>query len=597
MGLLQKACETYDNHKYLIGKSIEGSLPLVPIGHILQNANLEITIDYEGNFIIASLIAKENEKTIIPVTIASGGRSGKDPAPHPLCDKLQYYLHRNTKKYDLFKKQLQEWNASTYGLPKLQAVLAYLESGKIEYNLKESKIIAGDIASDKEEGLFIRWRIEGVDDNETACWKDNQLFDSWTNYYLSILEGSKDLCMITGADDIIVENHPKNIVPVAANAKLISTNDATNFTYRGRFIAGNEAGSVGYITSQKAHNALRWEASKGKIVGGRLFMCWNPQGKNVPKAWSPINFGNEKPLSPTDYSKELRDTLTGYRNSLLPLDDVIIASMDAATTGRLSVTYYNELKASDFLDRIENWYKTLSWINGKFGVQSPSVYQIVKAAYGLERSETGKVDIDDRISRDNQQRLFKCIIDRQAIPYDIVKALVNKASRPSSYNIIKYHNYKEVLYVACAVIRKYLNDKYKKEEWTLALNETKIERSYLFGRLLAVMEKVERDTYDKEEQREPNAIRMQSAFCEKPYYYANLIHNSLNPYFARLNPGQRTFYKKLIGSIMELLSEFTESELNKPLTEAYLMGYYLQRNNLYTAKKKENENVEVVEND
>ena len=41
----------------------------------------------------------------------------------------------------------------------------------------------------------------------------------------------------------------------------------------------------------------------------------------------------------------------------------------------------------------------------------------------------------------------------------------------------------------------------------MALEPGKQDRSYQFGRLLAVMEKVERDTYTDNENREPNAIR------------------------------------------------------------------------------------------
>lgn len=46
----------------------------------------------------------------------------------------------------------------------------------------------------------------------------------------------------------------------------------------------------------------------------------------------------------------------------------------------------------------------------------------------------------------------------------------------------------------------------------MSLDKEKKDRSYQFGRLLAVMEKVERDTYT-DEGREPNAIRMQSVFA------------------------------------------------------------------------------------
>ena len=126
----------------------------------------------------------------------------------------------------------------------------------------------------------------------------------------------------------------------------------------------------------------------------------------------------------------------------------------------------------------------------------------------------------------------------------------------------------------------------------MALEKDKKDRSYQFGRLLAVMEKAERDAYDPDEKREPNAIRMQSVFCERPMYASRIIRDSLNPYFAKLAkrlPGKRIYYDNLIGEIFGHLSEYDEKDLNRQLEDSYLLGYYLQRSELYTKKESNNE--------
>ena len=38
---------------------------------------------------------------------------------------------------------------------------------------------------------------------------------------------------------------------------------------------------------------------------------------------------------------------------------------------------------------------------------------------------------------------------------------------------------------------------------------------------------------------------------------------------------------------MEELSNYDDAQLNRPLGDTYLMGYYLQRNELYTSKSNE----------
>ena len=122
----------------------------------------------------------------------------------------------------------------------------------------------------------------------------------------------------------------------------------------------------------------------------------------------------------------------------------------------------------------------------------------------------------------------------------------------------------------------------------MALEVERRDRSYQYGRLLAVMEKVERDTFGSGESREPNAIRLQSTFCQRPMQTAaNLEMQLERAYFPRLKPGSRIWYKNLMGQILEMLSLFPD-ELDKPLDGTYLLGYYLQRAALY-AKKTDDE--------
>ena len=125
----------------------------------------------------------------------------------------------------------------------------------------------------------------------------------------------------------------------------------------------------------------------------------------------------------------------------------------------------------------------------------------------------------------------------------------------------------------------------------MALVPDKQDISYQYGRLLAVLEKIERDTYDKEENRETNAIRMQSVFAQRPQYASRVIWEQLKKaYYPRLKPASRVFYDRLIGEIIERISAFPECEQKRPLGDTYLLGYYLQRNELYTKPNENNTN-------
>lgn len=601
MGLLQKACETYDCHACYVGLLREGHETLAPISHILTSAQIEITLDQDGKFVNARTVDKTEPKIVIPVTEESGGRAGKNPVPHPLCDKLKYLDGNDEMKYALYVEQLTDWADSLYGHPKLRPILTYVRNGTILADLSQSDVIELDKAGrpKNEEGL-VRWRVNGLDTEESSpCWTDRSLFRAFIDYYSAKTQQQEQaLCMIDGKLKRPASQHPKGIVPLCGgNAKLISSNDSSGFTYRGRFSENWQAATVSYEASQKAHNALRWLAAEQGaqvVFGGRAFLCWNPQGKKVCSVTGPFRVAAEPVTAPTEYQEDLRKTLLGYKAELPDNTGVVIAAFDAATTGRLSLTYYNELMGSDFLQRLYDWDATCCWPNWRGEIWSPSLLQIVNCAFGIRRGKL--LETDDRVLKQQMQRLVSCRVDRARLPGDIRQTLVQRASRPLAYEPAVRE---KILFTACAILRKYYFDR-NKEEWKMELDPGKHDRSYQFGRLLAVLEKVERDTYGRNEEREPNAIRQQSVFCQRPMYAAANIEKQLErAYFPRLRPGTRAFYKNMISHIMEEIHKFPDSQWNQPLADTYLMGYYLQRGALSASREKEveeeNENEHTAE--
>ena len=76
MGLLQKACETYDAMAGRVGIMYEKEKePLAPISHMMARPQIKITLDQNGNFITAQALEKDVPKIIIPATEESAGRS------------------------------------------------------------------------------------------------------------------------------------------------------------------------------------------------------------------------------------------------------------------------------------------------------------------------------------------------------------------------------------------------------------------------------------------------------------------------------------------------------------------------------------------
>ena len=592
MGLLQKACETYDANFALVGKVTDAQGTLCPIGHILQKAQIEISLDEQGHFIGAQDVSEENCRTIIPATEKSASRTSGAEA-HPLCDQLCYLSKEDKEKHAKYRSGLRDWAASTATHPDIHAVLSYVEGGTILNDLirvgllepKDGSISDCKIAGTPYKKCLVRWIIDG-----RRTWQNLQLMDAYIAYMRNSSDAPTGLCMISGVEEALCGSHDKGIVAANNGAKLISSNDTSNFTYRGRFTEASQACTISSEASQKAHRALQWVAStQGDTIGGRTFVCWNPQGKPVarPQRLFPVK-KEATPTTPTAYREVLRATLNGYRYEFPQGAGIVMAVFDAATTGRLSLTYYSEMEGSDFYNRVEAWYQSCCWPFGKYGIESPPLKQIAECVFGTERK--GRIEADDKLLRETVQRLLACMLNEAKIPEDIVKQLFRNASNPQRYQ--EKGNSIRLLCTACAVIRKHRNDFLQREEWSMALDENKPDRSYQFGRLLAVMEATERATYGREEDREPNAIRLQSVFNERPLHTAKVIDSQLTSYFARLKPGLRSYYKNIIGQILAVIYATPESEWNRPLEDTYLMGYYLQRTALYTKNDKSNTDAE-----
>lgn len=594
MGLLNKAVETYDCHRAYAGVAREGHEMLLPIAHIAAKAQIEITLDPDGKCVEARAVDQSEGKIAIPATEASAGRSGKKPPAHPLCEKLKYMTGDDAELYAGYVQQLTQWTESAYSHPKLFPILKYVKSGSILQDLVQHGLIQlNENGRPEKDDVLIRWRVVGLDDTASAsCWLDKTLFDAFINWYLDKKAGGeRAVCMITGEVEPRAEQHPKGVIAKDGNAKLISANDKSGFTYRGRFSEDWQAATVGYEASQKAHNALRWLAAEQgarAVLGGRTFLCWNPQGVQVCSPLGAFGRHMEPKVKPSDYRSELQNTLNGYRTKLKPTDGVVIAAFDAATTGRLALTYYNELMGVDFLQRLCDWDMHCCWNNRVYGIQSPGLLQIINFAFGTQRADGGKAKkmrADDPVVRQQIQRLIACRVERAKMPVDIVKALVQRASNPEAYDI---ELWRRMVYIACAVLNKFLFDHGGEDVMSWELN--KHDRSFQFGRLLAVMERAEQDFYERiEGQRQTNALKAMSAFRQRPFHIYERVNRQLNQaYLSRIKPWQKQRYERLKGEIIAILQTFPEDELNRPLEDIYLMGYDCQRNAFYQPKEAEN---------
>ena len=579
MSWMKSLYDTYENASVV--EYIKDNNELLKIAHSRQNAQVELTLNKDGNFVGAQFVPKDEADTVIPVTESSASR-GSGSAPHALCDKLKYiagdyekYTGINNEKFHgKYMKNLSEWVSSSYTSPKINAVYEYLNKDCIIMDLTESNILSvGEngklsekwlntdikLSPGKQEDAFVRFRVSGVDEI-TALWQDTDLQEKYIDYYLK-KQGDKKFCYILGKDLPSCINHPSRIRNSGDFAKLISSNDTSGFTYRGRFNKADEAFTISYEASQKAHNALKWLIVKqGQRVGDKVFVLWGVKNEKTPPVI--INsFGfvkkAEKDLDTKfEAAKGFNSAIMGYRHQLNNNSKLILLGVDAATPGRLSVVFYREFmgqQGNELIDNIKNWHEECTWRHSYWGEKgkgyfngAPSPIDIAKVAYGTEQNGEIKCS-NEKILANAVERILPCISDGARIPRDIVNAIVNKSFTPQNYSVIE--NWYKVLATACSLYRKYLfdYDKDNKEVISMNINDEYKNLSYNCGRLLAVADAVERwASNDKE--RATTAVRFFTRFSKRPCETWSLINERLSVYKQQLGPKGSKMYN-LLGEI------------------------------------------------
>ena len=609
MSVFESFVKTYDAYEKkgnFIGEKQESGFALAPVAHTTLRPSIVINIDNDGNFISAEKYSKNAPPVVVPGNEKGESRSSSSASKYPysLCDQLKYMV-KGTARYKNFMKLLSDWDDSDYSHPVLSSVRNYLEKGTILEDLERLGMLKSDWGSDN-----IAWKFSGFPDNEnnTYCWSNKSLMKSWTDYYLDFRSrtGKTDLCMITGEYGIVADFHPKNIPPGSGNGKLISCNDKSGFTYLGRFSTSSQANSVTYEASQKMHNTLRFLASdQGVKFGlnnpqkGGVIICWNPSNIAICNPGGRLLFDEDDASTATmaDYKNQLNKALYGYENAFENIDEkIIVASFESATTGRSSLTGYAEINAAEYFKNLFKWDEECCWFNYTYGIQSPSLSKIVEFAYGNPKKEKSgfSMMLDDNLKFSKLNELVSSKIFRKKINPAIVKTLVNKASRLYLYDNNKYvKKYgttlrEALLTTVCSVLRKYYIERGK--EFDMSVQKDNNDVSYLFGRLLAVMEKIEKEALGKDSKRETNAIRLQSRFTKTPLSTTKIVQEQLrNAYFSKLEPWRKVYFEKLLDEIMGKIGDHDAKELNRPLKDLYLIGYYQQRNDFYSSGKKKSE--------
>lgn len=646
MGLWQNLVAGYDENR----QNLLLTFPLSTTT-ISNNDNdiVVVILSPEGRFKDCYSIKKYNKNRdekikefVIPVSEKSLGRSGTSPDAHPVFDQFKYLCGRfedfcdeDRKKLDELEKKKKEISKKdkaeiereieklkrkkTFSDEKLEEkrkgyldrLDAFISSEyarsvktlKSVFDYMKNCTLAKDLEDRKcfpEEKSYVFFAVEYPGNPTNKLWEDSQLFEAWHSFYVNEIKDN-GIDYINGGVASITDMHPKKVIAAAGNAKLISSNDTKNFTFRGLFARASQAVSIGYESSQKAHQFLRYLiSSNGILCGEQVIVPFTiqSQGKfhpNPPVKDSDLDWDDDEVETMSDkalqlcaevgidYAKSIRKALTGYNrdNQWKSHARSAILVLESATPGRLSITFYREFLSSEYLEKIQTWHEACKWPlwrkkgeTAQLYFGAPSVDRIIQAAFGWPKP--GQDKAYEKIRMRARQNLIRTILDNAPIPRDYLENAIRLVSNPlaitESNGKFDRRRFNSALATTCAILKHETNN--QKESFDMSIDLNRTDRDYLYGRLLGAADKLEQYALRKKnnDRLVTAAIRHMQTFSQRPFSVWEIIHQSLLPYKQQV---RGCIADKEIQSIHDMFMGCEkEFENDSPLSGLYLVGYY-----------------------
>lgn len=642
MPLLNDLIETYDA---VSGHEPPGMEKIAPVGHHYTSLGefvIEVTVDEHGNLVVIRAEKQKGGSVLLAVTEKSASRTvSVKTTPHALNDNLiymtpGYYLNDKgiNSSYDAYINQLAGWVNSPESCLQIKAVYQYLRNHDLVDDALDAGLLKGadsDFDEKKYKQSLVLWKVMTPSHSEEETWRNQEVIKSWTAYYSRYHHEHCETVLdsVNGELSDVELLHPR-AVSIYGTSKLMSvaTKEDSTLHFKGeRFNDSKQNMQIGYVSSQKIHNALGWlidtqsiAISKNSLPYQRsedkdkpkLIVCWSPEYKETMDMWQQmaILFGSQdkRKSQYRTYKDQLAQILYGISNPEIADQRISIFMTDCTGKGRFSTILYRSYHAKEFLKKLQDWYSNCVWyfwnaMDKKMEIASPSLFTIAKCAYGVEHiNEAGipYLDVNDAVFKNAVQNLLTVVLDDRRMQDSIIRKLVAQASMPERFSGNEGHkwwNWWEILLTACAVIHnRHMFINKEKGECDLELDKNNTDRSYLFGRLLAVLDRIENVALNQREKakgeaggdhRDTNAMRLWSAYAAHPNTCFANLRNCVEPYLRMLKYSSRKFYEDEIQEIYTKL-DLSDPKLNRPLEPEYLMGYYLERADLknYVSKEK-----------
>lgn len=393
------------------------------------------------------------------------------------------------------------------------------------------------------------------------------------------------ICLVSGQRGNIVETTTATMIPGSqATAKLVSFQVGSGYDSYGKLKGGNapigENAEFAYTT---ALNHLLESNSRNKfMIGTRSFLFWASRNdvagvQAEESIFSMFGFDNQED-NPNRNIEKVRKVFQAIYSGEIKTssEDTFYILGLAPNAARIAVVYWTEIPLKEFAGTICRHFEDMEVAD----------MRLDKKPYMSLRSILSAVTLGGKVSDATPNlpdAVVKSIFQGLPYPHTLFAACIRRIRAESG------DKDKNAVHITrAAIIKAYLN--------RLKNNETKILRmldkentnqGYLYGRLFAVLDKIQEEANNQHSIRE----RYMNAASSTPAAVFSTILNLSNHHVENLkNEGRRVFFEKLKQEIISKIdADGFKAQLDLQDQGRFFIGYYHQRQDFFM-KNEENNN-------
>lgn len=386
------------------------------------------------------------------------------------------------------------------------------------------------------------------------------------------------LCLVTGEKDYIERIH--NSTPILggqAMGKLVGFQKNSGFDSYGRQQSFNApVGKKAQFAYTTALNTLIKSPKNHVNIGDTTIIFWSEKGHSLEdKIPFFLAKSKEDPDLNVQAVKQLYESIySGKLNSEEEQRFYVLGL--APNAARVSIRYWMTGTVEEFAFHIKQHYDDLEIIRGKMDSEFFALNTLL--------SHTVLEYKLDNIAPNLAGQVTEAIMRNIPYPKSLHHSTIRRIRAEQHVSRVR-----AAILKAC--INRY-NRFYNKteEDISVALDINNMNPAYRLGRLFAVLENLQSRALNVETIRE----RYYGAFSSTPVTVFPQLMKLRNHHLAKLEGGQKYFFEKLIGEIIEGLDGSGNIPRQLTLDEQgrFAIGYYHQRQNIFKSKDEESDKEE-----